>query len=358
MNDAATRRCCRRSRKRVRDAKRVATCLGFGPRFLHSTGQAYKGGPNTGVFLQITCDDPVRPPGARAEVHVRRREGGAGARRLRGARERGSGGRCGCTCAAPLERRSGRCARPSTERSETREQSHGQSGASSMQIGMIGLGRMGGNMVRRLMKGGHTCVVCDRGADVGGGLREGGRHRREDASRTWSSKLAEAARGVGDGPLGRTDRGDGADAGQAARGRRHDHRRRQLATSRTTSAARRSSAKKGIHYVDAGTSGGVWGVERGYCLMVGGPKEAVQRLEPMFRTLAPGRGDIARTPGRDGESTAEEGYLALRPVGRGPLREDDPQRHRVRPDAGLRRGLRHLQERRPRSSCPRTSATT
>src|SRR4029453_54150 len=75
--------------------------------------------------------------------------------------------------------------------------------------------------------------------------------------------------------------------------------------------------KKGIQYIDAGTSGGVWGVERGYCLMVGGPKEAVSRVEPVFRTLAPGRGDIPVTPGRDGKSTAEQGYLHCGPSGAG-----------------------------------------
>ena len=77
-----------------------------------------------------------------------------------------------------------------------------------------------------------------------------------------------------------------------------------------------SMGKKGIHYVDVGTSGGVWGVERGYCLMVGGPKDAVQRLEPIFRTLAPGRGDVAPVPGRKG-GTAEEGFLHCGPSGAG-----------------------------------------
>ena len=76
---------CRKSASLIRDRKRVATCLGFGPRFLHSTGQAYKGGPNTGVFLQITCDDAADLAGARPEIHLRRRQGGAGARRFRGA---------------------------------------------------------------------------------------------------------------------------------------------------------------------------------------------------------------------------------------------------------------------------------
>ena len=76
--------------------------------------------------------------------------------------------------------------------------------------------------------------------------------------------------------------------------------------------------EKGLHYVDVGTSGGVWGIERGYCLMIGGPKEAVSRLDPIFKTLAPGRGDIPRTPGREHVSgTAEEGYLHCGPAGAG-----------------------------------------
>ena len=82
---AAPRRTCRRSGALIRDRKRVATCLGFGPRFLHSTGQAYKGGPNTGVFLQITCDDADDLDGPRPDIHLRHRQGGAGARRFRGA---------------------------------------------------------------------------------------------------------------------------------------------------------------------------------------------------------------------------------------------------------------------------------
>jgi len=76
-------------------------------------------------------------------------------------------------------------------------------------------------------------------------------------------------------------------------------------------------APAGIHYIDAGTSGGVWGLERGYCLMMGGPREAVARLDPIFKTLAPGIGDIPRTPGRSGESTAEQGYLYCGPSGSG-----------------------------------------
>ena len=86
----------------------------------------------------------------------------------------------------------------------------------------------------------------------------------------------------------------------------------------TTSAAARNSRPKGIHYVDVGTSGGVWGLERGYCMMIGGEQATVQRLDPIFKTLAPGRGDIARTPGRDKvPGTAEEGYLHCGPSGAG-----------------------------------------
>ncbi len=92
---------------------------------------------------------------------------------------------------------------------------------------------------------------------------------------------------------------------------------------------RASSLKeKGIHYVDVGTSGGVWGLERGYCMMIGGPKEAVQQLDPIFKTLAPGIGDIARTPGREKlGGTAEAGLYPLRPIRLRPLRENGSQRH-------------------------------
>ena len=99
---------------------------------------------------------------------------------------------------------------------------------------------------------------------------------------------------------------------------------------------------RGIHYVDVGTSGGVWGLERGYCLMIGGETEIVQHLDPIFKTLAPGRGNIERTPGREKVGgTAEEGYLHCGPVGRRPLREDGSQRHRIRHHGRLRRGLEH-----------------
>ena len=109
------------------------------------------------------------------------------------------------------------------------------------------------------------------------------------------------------------------------------------------------SRPRGIHYVDCGTSGGVYGLERGYCLMIGGEPEAVKLLDPIFASLAPGIGTIERTPGRDGDpSTAEQGYLHCGPSRRRPLREDGPQRDRVRLMAAYAEGLNVL--------CTRTSA--
>ncbi|HUM13737.1 MAG TPA: decarboxylating 6-phosphogluconate dehydrogenase [Myxococcaceae bacterium] len=184
-----------------------------------------------------------------------------------------------------------------------------------MQIGMIGLGRMGGNMVRRLMKGGHSCVVYDRGADVVAGFaREGatGAKSLEELASKLQKPRAVWIMVPAGGPTEDTvqslarllEAGDTIIDGGNSFFKDDVRRSKEV-------------GKKGIHYVDAGTSGGVWGVERGYCLMVGGPKEAVQRIEPVLRTLAPGKGDIPATPGRDGKSTAELGYLHCGPSGSG-----------------------------------------
>ena len=101
-------------------------------------------------------------------------------------------------------------------------------------------------------------------------------------------------------------------------------------------------APKGIHYVDVGTSGGVWGLERGYCMMIGGPNTAVQHLDPIFKTIAPGIGDIPRTPGREKlGGTAEAGLSALRTERRRALRQDGAQRNRVRHHGRIRRGAQH-----------------
>ena len=115
---------------------------------------------------------------------------------------------------------------------------------------------------------------------------------------------------------------------------------------------------KGVNYVDVGTSGGVWGLERGYCMMIGGPKEAVQRLDPIFKTLAPGRGDMPRTPGREKfTGHGRRRLLALRPLRRRAFRKNGPQRNRIRPDAGICRRLRHLQARDQQGTCPKISTT-
>jgi 6-phosphogluconate dehydrogenase len=184
-----------------------------------------------------------------------------------------------------------------------------------MQFGMIGLGRMGANMVRRLMKGGHACVVFDRSADAVATLVKEGA--------TGSSSLAELVKKLEAPrhlclmvPAAYVDSsledlepllatGDTLIDGGNSNYQDDIARARRLAT-------------KGLHYVDMGTSGGVWGKDRGYCLMIGGETDVVKRLDPIFATLAPGRGDIPRTPGREKlPGTAELGYLHCGPNGAG-----------------------------------------
>jgi 6-phosphogluconate dehydrogenase len=176
-----------------------------------------------------------------------------------------------------------------------------------VQLGMIGLGRMGANMVRRLLKGGHQCVVFDRSPEAVSGLVA------EKA--VGSGSLAEFAKaltkpravwlmvpaGVVDQTIAdllpHLDSGDILIDGGNSYYIDDIRRARELST-------------KGIHYVEVGTSGGVWGLERGYCMMIGGDAESVRRLDPIFATLAPGIGDIPPTPGRPAATgTAEHGYL-------------------------------------------------
>ena len=185
-----------------------------------------------------------------------------------------------------------------------------------MQLGMVGLGRMGGNMVRRLMRGGHQCVVSDRSPQsVAEFSKEGA---------TGSTSLDDFA-----GKLTKpraawimVPAGDATDETVNALGARFEAGDTIIdgGNSYFKDDVRRSQAlkTKGIHYIDVGTSGGVWGLERGYCMMLGGPKEAVVRLDPIFKTLAPGRGDIPRTPGREKlGGTSELGYLYCGPSGAG-----------------------------------------
>jgi 6-phosphogluconate dehydrogenase len=185
-----------------------------------------------------------------------------------------------------------------------------------MQLGMVGLGRMGGNMAQRLMRGGHQIVTHDRDAQAVHALADKGAEPAASLE-DLVQKLAKPraiwvmlpAGAVTEGTVtrlaGLLQRGDTViDGGNSFY--KDDIRR----------AANLRNA--GIVYVDVGTSGGVWGLERGYCMMIGGETETVDRLDPIFKTLAPGVGDIPRTAGRDGrDSRVEEGYLHCGPAGAG-----------------------------------------
>jgi 6-phosphogluconate dehydrogenase len=185
-----------------------------------------------------------------------------------------------------------------------------------MQLGMVGLGRMGANMTRRLMRGGHKLVVSDLSADAVkelSGEGAGGSSSLEDLVSKLTPPRAVWIMVPSGPPTEQTvqklaahmQAGDAIIDGGNSNFKDDVRRAKEL-------------APKGIHYVDVGTSGGVWGIDRGYCMMIGGPKEAVQRLDPIFNTLAPGRGDISRTPGREKlGGTAEEGYIHCGPSGAG-----------------------------------------
>ena len=185
-----------------------------------------------------------------------------------------------------------------------------------MQLGMIGLGRMGANMVRRLMKAGHQCIVYDVSANAVADLASegavGGSSLQDFVSQLNRPRAVwlMVPAGVVDQTLEKlvpllADDDVVIDGGNSYY---HDDIRRA-----------KDLQAKGIHYIDVGTSGGVWGLERGYCLMIGGEREAVKRLDPIFGTIAPGIGDIPRTPGREkvSGSTAEQGYLHCGPNGAG-----------------------------------------
>ncbi len=184
-----------------------------------------------------------------------------------------------------------------------------------MQLGMIGLGRMGANMVRRLIRDGHECVVYDRSADavaeLAGEGATGAKSLDEFIGKLKTPRVVwlMLPAAVVDSSLkelgARLQPGDMViDGGNSYY--IDDMRRAQ------------ELAEMGLKYIDVGTSGGVWGRDRGYCLMIGGPTDAVQHLDPIFKTLAPGRGNIARTPGREKMGgTAEEGYLHCGPNGAG-----------------------------------------
>src|SRR5690242_1752675 len=179
--------------------------------------------------------------------------------------------------------------------------------ATGLQLGMVGLGRMGSNMVRRLIRGGQQCVVYDRAPQAIQDLQKEGAAPAASLSELVQ-KLAKPRAIWLMVPAGAVDEtisqlaplleaGDVLVDGGNSYYVDDIRRARELAS-------------KQIHYVDVGTSGGVWGLERGYCMMIGGEREIVQRLDPIFATLAPGTGDIPRTSGREKlGGTAERGYL-------------------------------------------------
>jgi 6-phosphogluconate dehydrogenase len=182
---------------------------------------------------------------------------------------------------------------------------------------MVGLGKMGANMTRRMLRGGHELVVSDLSPDAVKGLvgegATGTASLDEFVGKLKTPRAAWIMVPAGD-PTEKTvqalaDRmqsGDTIIDGGNSYFKDDIRRAGQLKS-------------KGINYVDVGTSGGVWGIDRGYCMMIGGPKDTVQRLDPIFKTLAPGRGDIGRTPGREKVtgSTAEDGYIHCGPSGAG-----------------------------------------
>jgi len=184
-----------------------------------------------------------------------------------------------------------------------------------MQLGMIGLGRMGANMVRRLMRSGHQCVVFDRSQDAVKGLAGEGA-TGASALDDFVAKL-KAPRAIWlMVPAAVVDN----TLHDLASHLQKDDVIIDGGNSYYIDDIRRAHelSAKGIHYVDVGTSGGVWGLERGYCQMIGGETEVVKRLDPIFKTLAPGIGNIPRTSGREKASgTAEEGYLHCGPPGAG-----------------------------------------
>jgi len=186
-----------------------------------------------------------------------------------------------------------------------------------MKIGVIGLGKMGGNMSRRLMKAGQSCVVFSRTAKTREALAKEGAIAATSLADVVK-RLTEKPRAVWLMlPAGETtdeavkELGGLLEPGDIVIDGGNSFYKDDIRHAKTL-------AGKGIRYVDCGTSGGVWGIERGYCMMIGGPKEAVDHLDPIFAALAPGLGNIARTPGRSkGESQAERGYIHAGPSGAG-----------------------------------------
>jgi 6-phosphogluconate dehydrogenase len=183
-----------------------------------------------------------------------------------------------------------------------------------MQLGMIGLGRMGANLVRRLMRDGHECVAYDRSADVVKQLQgEGAKGassledfvaKLEKPRALWIMLPAAVVQPTLDQLMPLLDAGDMVIDGGNSYYRDDITRAKELIT-------------RGIHFIDCGTSGGVWGLDRGYCLMIGGENEPVEHLDPIWKSIAPGEGSAEPTPGRTTGGTAPHGYLHCGPSGAG-----------------------------------------
>ncbi|MGB0120921.1 MAG: decarboxylating 6-phosphogluconate dehydrogenase [Solirubrobacterales bacterium] len=185
-----------------------------------------------------------------------------------------------------------------------------------MELGIVGLGRMGANIARRLMRDGHTCVVYDVNPEVTAALGEEGAIPASDLA-DLASKLAAPRSVWVMVPAGKITEetvrkvGEVLDSGDAVIDGGNTYYRDNIHFAEDLNS-------RGVDHLDVGTSGGVWGLERGYCLMIGGPEGAYQRLEPIFESIAPGIGDVERTPGLSGDpSPAEKGYLHCGPTGSG-----------------------------------------
>jgi 6-phosphogluconate dehydrogenase len=183
-----------------------------------------------------------------------------------------------------------------------------------MQLGMVGLGRMGANLVRRLMREGHDCVVYDLDTDVVAQLEQEGATGASSLD-DFVAKLSKPRAAWVMVPAGYTgstveELAERMEAGDIIIDGGNSYYRDDIDRAKAL-------GEKGIHFVDVGTSGGIFGLDRGFCLMIGGEAEVVQHLDPIFRTIAPGIEGAPRTPGRNGGTTADHGYLHCGPNGAG-----------------------------------------
>ena len=343
--DGAHIEALQKMRMAVRDRKHLATCAEFGPRFLHSTGQAYKGGPDSGVFLQITADETkdLKVPGQKASFGV-----------IKAAQARGD--------FDVLTERGRRALRVhlkgdlacGPEGARCGDLGRAELGQSRMQLGMIGLGRMGGNIVRRLMQRGHSTVVYDKdqkavaalaaeGA-VGAATLEEFVQKLKPPRTAWVMLPAGAITEATDRYAGRPD----------AEGRRH-HRWRQfvLAGRRPPrqGAARQGAALSRRRHLRRRLGAGA--------RLLHDDRRRQGRRRPArsdLRSACAGhRRHPAHAASRRPRPARRAGLHPCRPGRRRSLRQDDPQRHRIRADAGLCRRLRHPEERQYRGAAGRAS---